>query len=534
VRATGTAPDFDVVVVGAGIGGIYAAHRLSTQGLAVLGLEGAPGVGGVWYHNRYPGARVDIESLYYCYYDPQIYPNWKWTERYASQPELLAYLNFAADTWDVKRLFRFKTWLTGARWDPELHHYIVTTDGGDTITCRYLVMTSGQLSKARRPSFAGLDDFTGEWVQTSHWPDTPVATKGKRIAVVGTGASGVQAIPVLARDAEQLYVFQRTANYSSPAQNGPLDDATFQAIAGDVREEWQRLMKHPAASNIPIGAGAAADFSPTEQRQLMEERWSYGGHTVNAIFTDQGTSHEANDIVSEFVRDKVRAQVQDPDTREKLLPTAYPIGTRRLCVDTDYYPTYNRANVTLVDIRADPIETITPTGIKTTQAHFPVDLIVFAIGFDAFTGALRAANIRNESGVELTEAWQRGPRTFLGLMTHGFPNVFLITGPGSPSVLANMVAANVHHIDVVGDMIAYMEDHGHVSVQPSAGAEAEWTAHVAEVSTGLIRLTVENYMVHVNRDDGTRVFMPYAGGLPRFAETCEEIAAAGYRGFEFD
>ena len=537
-QGTTTDPDgrhFDVIVVGAGMGGIYAVHRFTKQGLSVLGLEGAPDVGGVWYHNAYPGARVDIESDYYCYFfDPELYREWEWTERYAAQPEILRYLNHVADRYDVRRHYLFNTWMNGARWEPEDNRYRVTTDTGRTFTARYLVMTTGQLSKARTPDFAGLEEFAGEWYQTSHWPHEPVALAGRRVGVIGTGSSGVQAITAIAKEAAHLHVFQRTANYSVPAFNRPADKRKHARLAAKVEELYQEVMETPGGLILPPTRGPAGNYTYEQQQAMLEERWAFGGQALLSLFSDQGVDPEVNELVAEFVRGKVRTIVRDPETAEKLVPNSYPIGVRRLCIDTGYYETFNRENVSLVDIKADPIERINRTGIRLTSGtEIELDVIVFALGFEAFTGALDNANIRNEHGLQPSDNWKRGPRTYLGLMTTGFPNLFLITGPGSPSVLANMNLANVHHLDFVGGLIMHMQEHGYQRVEPTEEAQNAWTAHVASVAEPLLRRKVDNYMVHVNRDDGTRVFIPYAGGFGDYVKRCAAVVAEGYQGFDF-
>ena len=526
-------PDVDVIVVGAGMGGIYAVHRFTSEGFTVAGFEGAPEVGGVWYHNRYPGARVDVESYDYCYFDPELYREWKWTERYPAQPEILAYLNHAADRWDVRRHFSFDTWVTGAQWDPAANLYRVTTDQGQTVTGRYLVMTTGQLSKARKPNFPGLDDFEGEWVQSSHWPQREVAIKGRRVAVIGTGSSGSQVITAVAPEAEHLHVFQRTPNYGIPARNAPLDQQKYAEYAETVEQDWQQILAHPAGARMPMFEGMSTDYTPEQQREVLERRWQIGGQAINATFLDQGRDRAANDVVANFVRDKVREIVKDPEVAEKLVPDAYPIGTRRLAVTTDYYETYNRDNVTLVDVRDNPIERITPKGILTADGEeHQFDLIIFALGFNAFTGALDAANIRNEEGKQPSDYWKRGPKTYLGLTTRGFPNLFIVTGPGSPSVLANMIVGNVHHADFIAGLLAHMRARGHVRVEPREDAQEQWSSHVQEVAPP-IRLATENYMVHVNADDGSRIFIPYAGGLNRYVDVVNEVVENGYEGFDF-
>lgn len=527
-----TSGHYDTIVVGAGAGGIYAVHRFTEQGLNVLGIEAAAEVGGVWYHNRYPGARVDVESYYYCYLDPKLYAKWSWKERYPAQPEILAYLNFAADEYDVRKHFQFTTWMTGAKWLPDENVYQVSTDSGAIYTCRFLIMTAGQLSKPRRPQFEGLDSFEGEWVQTSTWPDRPVETVGKRIAVVGTGSSGVQVIPELAKDASQLYVMQRTPNYSVPARNQPIDEELLADIAGRVDDEWQAMLSRASGAGERKPFSAATELTVEEQREALEVRWAAGGHNMNAVFADQGRNFASNEVVAEFVREKVRGIVNDSQTAKKLLPTSYPIGSRRLCVDNGYYETFNRENVTLVDVAEDPIERITPHGIKTRDGEYEVDLIVFALGFEAFTGAIRNANITNEFGAHPTDRWERGPRTFLGLMTAGFPNLFFVTGPGSPSVLANMIAGNQFHIDYISEIIDHMKQTGAARIEPEERAEEAWNNVLQEHADRLIRKQVQNYMVHVN-DDGSRVFIPYSGGLHTYVEHCRNVAEKKYEGFAF-
>jgi len=410
----------------------------------------------------------------------------------------------------------------------------VETETGQSFTCRFLVMATGNLSAARKPDFPGLDQFKGEWVQASHWPDREVQLAGRRIAVIGTGSSGVQAIPVLAEKAAHLYVFQRSPNFSVPAQNGPLDMENFALAAQDVPGRREFLLTTRAAITSNLGVALPlAEYSPDEQRDRLERQWALGGQGMNRVFADQGINQSVNDVVAEFVRSKIRETVKDSVVAERLCPYDHPIGSRRLCVDTNYYATYNRENVSLIDIAADPIMGMTETGIQTRDAHYEVDLIVFAIGFEAFRGALDRVDIRNEAGDTPTTHWNRGPRTMLGLMTAGFPNLFLLTGPGSPSVLANMVVLNEEHVNWAADLIGYMDQHNLATVEPETVAQQQWTEEVASAAAKLLRLGVKNYMVHVNPDDGSRVFMPYVGGLDRYLERCRDIAANGYQGFRF-
>ncbi len=524
---------YDIVVVGAGIGGIYAVHRLTSAGWSVKGYEAAPDVGGVWWHNRYPGARVDVESIFYCYPDPELTRAWTWTERYPAQEEILRYLQFAADRWDVRRHYSFNTRVAAIHWDPAEECYLIVDHAGDRVRSRFVLMATGQLSEARRPDFPGLDDFAGEWYLTSHWPAEVTDLRDKRVGVVGTGSSGVQVVTALADQAQSVHVFQRTPNYSVPAQNGPLDPQRLIEHQGQVENLKEVLWGRPNAMVIPGPERSGHELTPEQRLELLEERWSFGGHTMNLVFTDQNTDEDINTVVADFVREKVRDLVEDPETAAALEPNAYPIGTRRLIVDTGYYESFNRPNVHLVDLRREPIETIVRTGVRTIERGIDLDVLVFALGFDAFTGALDRIDIRNEKGETLTSGWTRGPQTYLGLMTSGFPNLFILANAGSPSVLANLVMGNVHHVDVVEQLLAYMREKGHRTVEPQREAEREWSEHVGEVASPMIRLQVENYMVHVN-DDGSRVFIPYAGGFDRYVRHVDEVVGDDYRGFVFD
>lgn len=524
------AKDYDVIVVGAGFGGVYAIHKLVERSFSVLGLESAPTVGGVWYHNRYPGARVDIDSFEYSYYfSPDLYREWKWSERYAAQPELLRYINHVADRFDIRRRILFNTPMTSAQWRPEDGRYHVAA-GGQRFTCQHLVMATGNLSTPRKPNFPGLDDFKGRWVQTAGWPDEEVKVEGLRVGVVGTGSSGVQVIPPLAEQAAHLHVFQRSPNYSAPARNGPPDQAAYQGVAADVEAARTRLLATQGGVSGREPGLVAAAYTPEEQRERLERQWARGGQAMKEVFADQSINEAANEIVSEFVREKIREIVKDSRTAEALCPKDHPIGTRRLCLDTDYYETFNRDNVTLVDVSADPIERITAKGVKTRDHEYELDLIVFALGFHAFTGALDRAGIRNEQGRSPTDHWDRGPKTMLGLMTSGFPNLFILTGPGSPSVLANMVLMNEHHVDWVADALSYMRERGFDTIEPTLEAQDAWTRQVAEAAGSLLRVQVNNYMVHVN-DDGSRVFMPYVGGLSAYVNYASRETDNNYPGF---
>lgn len=526
----------DVVVVGAGFGGLYAIERLRRDGLSVVALESASDVGGVWFHNRYPGARVDIESLDYCYqFAPELTREWRWSERYAAQEELLRYLNFVADKFELRPYIRFNATLVGARWCADKGRYALTTDTGGALSCRFLMLATGNLSAARVPTFAGLETFTGAWVQTSRWPERGVQVEGRRVAVIGTGSSGVQAITAMAPQAKHLYVFQRTPNFSVPARNAPLSDAAY-AAAVNTPDRREALLATPVGTVFGLSAPALnyGEYTEAERQARLQAQWTLGGQGMNRVFADQGLDAGVNKVVSDFVRGKIRQIVKDPAVAEQLCPQDHPIGTRRLCLDTGYYETFNRGNVTLVDVARDPIEQLIPAGIQLRSgAAYDVDLIVFALGFHAFRGAMDRIDIRNAAGATISDAWRRGPRTLLGLMTAGFPNLFHLTGPGSPSVLANMALMNEQHVDFAAALISHMRARGQDTVEADVAAQDEWTNEVALAARKLLRLNVDNYMVHVNADDGSRVFMPYTGGLARFNATCRAIAAGGFKGFVF-
>lgn len=538
---------YDVVVVGAGLAGLYAVHRFRKEGLSVLCIEGADGVGGVWYHNRYPGARVDVDSVDYSYYfSPELYREWRWSERFASQPELLRYFEHVADRFDLRKDILFGNWVTEARWDEQKHRYCISTSQDRRFTCRFLVMCTGPLSAARKPPFPGLDKFRGEWVQTSHWPQREVRTAGRRIAVIGTGSSGVQVSTELAGGAEHLYVFQRSPNFVVPAQNRPLDESTWNHIKDRIdagrdaiwisfgEEGNQRVLAGSPANDArdDVGTVAAPQLSAHEQQRRLEAQWVAGGSNMKRVFSDQNSSLQSNDIVSDFIREKIRSTVKDPILAETLCPYDHPMGTRRLILADGYYDIFNRDNVTLVDVSKAPIERFTETGIQTADGHYEVDLVVFALGFDAFTGAIDGANIRNTQGRGPTDHWKRGPRTLLGLMTSGFPNLLFVSGAGSPSVLYNLFALAEYQLDWIADCIAYMRRNGYATIEASEDAEERWSAHVTEVASHLLRLNTKNYMAQHN-DDGSRVFKPYAGGKDRYFREVAEIVANGYEGFRF-
>ena len=525
----------DIVVVGAGFGGIYAVHKFREEGWSVLGLEGAPGVGGTWYHNGYPGSRVDTDSVdFYSYmFSREIYEGWEWKERYASQPELMAHLNWVADKLDVRKLFRFNTWLRTAHWSPEEQCWRLETDTGSRITCRFLVMCTGNLSEPKPIPFPGLEKFEGEWIQTNRWPHREISYEGKRVAIVGTGSSGVQAVPVVAQDAAHLYVFQRTPHYAVPAHNGPSDVAKQRAIAQDLHAFKESMFARPTLPAGQEGRKKASDYTPEQQRERMEQQWAHGGHGMAYVFEDIGTNHDANAIAAEFVREKIREQVKDPVLADKLCPN-YPIGSRRLILEIGYYEAFNRENVSLVDMREDPIECFTPRGIQTRSGeHYEVDIILFAMGFRPFLGAMDAAGVVNHEGKTPREAWSRGPRTLFGLMTPGFPNLFHPTNAGSPSVLGPLILENEFHVDWIADCIGQMRERELGTVEATEDAADEWGRKSAALAENMIRRQVDNYMVHVNADDGSRVFQPWPAGMATYVPEVRSMTARDYEGCRF-
>ena len=507
--ASETAEQYDVIVVGAGFGGLYAVHRFRGQGLSVLGLEAASDVGGVWFHNRYPGARCDVESVDYSYtFSPELDQDWVWTERYATQPEILRYIQHVADRFDLRRSIRFDTRMTAARQKPDDGDWIVSTDRGETFRTRFVVMASGSLSTPKEPDFPGLGDFAGEVYQTSRWPHHPVEFAGKRVGIVGTGSSGLQSIPVIAEQADDLYVFQRTAVFSLPARNGAMDPAHLDKVKADYSQR-RSILWGSRGGTLPLGTGKpASEFAPDERRRILEDAWEAGGINVTAAFMDNLRNIDTNNEVAEFVRGRIRQIVRDPETAERLSPRDHPISSRRICLDSGYFETYNRDNVTLVDVRADPIERISARGIRTRAAHYDLDMIVLALGFDAFTGAFRNIDVRNASGEAITDGWAGGPRTYLGLMTSGFPNFFIVTGPGSPSVLANMVIGAEQHVNWIADCIAYMDRRDLRTIEAREDAQEEWVAHVSDVAAQTLYLRANSWYVGAIVAGQARVFMP--------------------------
>ena len=523
---------FDAIVVGAGFAGLYMLYKLRSQGVSARVIEAASGVGGTWFWNRYPGARVDIESRDYGYsFDPELERQWRWSERYAAQPELLRYLNHVADRYDLRRDIRFETRVTAAHFDEAGARWTVATDRGEIYSARFVVMATGCLSEPKDIAFPGQEDFAGEVYRTFDYPEDGVDFTGKRVAVIGTGSSGIQTITAIAPECEHLTVFQRTPNYAVPAHNHPLTEAEQREWDADREAYRTRAKRQPLAFwNEPTDA-LAVEATSAERQLEFDRRWAYGGFRVLGPYADVGVDLAANRTLADFVAGKIRGAVVDPAVADALTPKTYPLGTKRMCIDTGYYEVFNRDNVTLVDIRETPIARITAAGIRTTEHEYPCDAIVYAIGFDAMTGTLKKIDLRGRGGLTLGDKWADGPVSYLGLMIAGFPNLFTITGPGSPSVLTNMVMSIEQHVDWIADAIAWLDAHGKTTIEATPEAEREWVEHVAEVAHTTLYPLADSWYMGANVPGKPRVFLPYVGGFDGYVEKCEEAVADGYRGF---
>jgi cation diffusion facilitator CzcD-associated flavoprotein CzcO len=523
----------DAIVVGAGFAGLYALHKLRSQGLSVLVLEAAPELGGTWYYNRYPGARCDVESVDYCYsFSDELQQQWNWTEKYATQAEILAYLNWVADKLDLRRDIAINTRVMSAVLDETALCWTVTTDAGQTLSARFCLMATGPLSAALTPNFNGLDAFAGEIHYTAQWPHDPVDFTGKRVAVIGTGSSGIQSIPLIAEQATHLYVFQRTPNYSVPAGNKPLLPHELNDIKAGYAERRRLSWRSGGGSPHLTAPKPTMEFTPEERRAAFEKRWQLGGVLFSKTFPDQMTDLEANEQARKFYEEKVRAVIDDPAVADMLIPGDHPIGTKRICTDSNYFQTFNRPNVSLVSVRASPIESVDATGINTTDAHYDIDMIVLATGFDAMTGALGKIDIVGLDGTALRDDWTHGPRTYLGLGVDGFPNLFLISGPGAPAVLANMVLHAEAQVNWIADAITYLDNHGYAAMEATVDSVDGWGAECARRAEATLFTKANSWYMGANVPGKPRGFMLFVGGFATYNDICAEVADAGYQGFD--
>ena len=526
-------PTVDAVVVGAGFGGLYALYRLRKSGLTVRAFERGSDVGGVWYWNRYPGARCDVESMQYSYsFSEVLQQQWRWPERFAAQPEILKYARHVTERFALRRDIQFETSVIAAHFDDVHALWHISTDNGERLTARFCIMATGCLSAARMPAIAGIDSFQGKSYHTGHWPHEGVDFSGQRVGVIGTGSSGIQAIPKLAEQCAQLFVFQRTPNFSIPARNEPMDDVYERSWKDNYAALRERARDDTTSGTVyEKSTRKAHETTPEERQREYERRWQKGGVAFMHSFNDLMLDARSNATAADFVRSQIRATVRKPEVAELLAPTNHPIGAKRICVDTDYFATYNRDNVTLVDLRRAAIECITPTGLETANAHYELDSLVFATGYDAMTGALLAIDIRGSGDQALAQVWEAGPRTYLGLMVAGFPNLFTITGPGSPSVLANMIFAIEQHVDWIAGCLKWMAQQGLNRIEADPAAQDEWVEHVNQVADRTLFPQANSWYVGANVPGKPRVFMPYAGGVVPYRRKCEEVAAQGYAGF---
>lgn len=523
---------YDAVIVGAGFAGLYMLHKLRSAGLNAQVFETGDGVGGTWYWNRYPGARCDVPSMEYSYqFDPELQQDWEWTERYASQSEILSYLEHVTDRYGLRPSIAFNTRVEKAHYDEATESWRIETDRGDAVSARFLIMATGCLSARYTPDFEGFDDFEGVTCHTGNWPKQGVAVAGKRVGVIGTGSSGIQVAPLLAQDAKHLFVFQRTPAYSVPSQNRPLDPEEQKEIKAHYDEFRAEAKRNRAGIRYVLGEKSALDTDREELRRTYEERWEIGGLGFTGAFKDIFDDVEANKTAADFVRAKIKSTVRDPSVAEALTPHTL-IGCKRLCIDAGYFETFNRDNVTLVDLRKGPIERFTRKGLVAGSKEIELDVIVLATGFDAITGALLRVDIHGRGGLALKDKWADGPRTYLGHSIAGFPNLFAVTGPGSPSVLSNLVPSIEQDVGWIGDCISFMRARGHRSVEATAEAEADWVAQVNEVANKTIYPLEDSWYVGTNIPGKPRVFLPYIG-FPDYVERCNEAAKQGYKGYRF-
>jgi cyclohexanone monooxygenase len=527
---------WDILVVGAGFAGLYALHRLRSLGFKTRVFEAAPDIGGTWFWNRYPGARCDFESMQYSYsFSDEIQQEWKWSELYASQPEILRYINFVADKLDLRRDIQLNTRVIAAAFDEPAKVWRLRTERGDEFEARFLVMATGCLSVPLDPDIPGLDAFSGAIYRTFDWPRDGVNLADRRVGLIGTGSSGIQAAPILAAEAKHLTIFQRMPHYSIPARNRPMDPEYERGWKKNYAERRRaaRLTRNSTLSDA--GTRSGLDFTPEERQREFERRWTTtGGISFIYAYPDLTTDDQINEEASDFVRARIASIVRDPATAAALAPQTYGIGGKRICVDSSYYETFNRDNVSLVSLLKDPIVTVTQDGIRTQTAHYPLDILVLAIGFDAMTGALTRVNITGRGDAKLTDHWKTGPKTYLGLAISEFPNLFVITGPGSPSVFANMVTSIEQHVDWIADCISAVKRTGHLTIEATKLAEENWFAHVNDVgSRTRLALANNSWYVGANVPGKPRFVMPYMGGAATYMQEIERVAQDNYAGFKF-
>ncbi len=525
--------NLDAIIVGAGLAGLYQLYRLRELGLRAIVIEAGDDVGGTWYWNRYPGARCDVQSLSYSYsFSPDLEQDWEWSEKYPTQPEILRYVNHVADRFSLRDGILFSTRVTSAHYDEDAASWTVTTDAGERISAQFLIMATGCLSASKLPEVPGLEQYRGRTHHTARWGKDEVRFDGLKVGVIGTGSSGIQSIPVIAGQAADLTVFQRTPNFSIPAGNRPLEPDEVAGMKASYRSwrELQRMSRSGIPGPEPTEFALAA--SPEERAAKFQSAWEKGDLvSLGGCYVDILLDPAANETAAEFIRSKIRAVVNDPEVAETLSPRSFPFGTKRPCLDTGYYETFNRPNVHLVDLLKTPLVEFTPAGLRTSANDYEFDAIVFATGFDAMTGALTAVDIRGRNGLSLTAQWTAGPRTYLGVAMAGFPNLFTVTGPGSPSVLSNMVVSIEQHVEWISDCISYLRERGYAAIEATEEAQAGWVQHVAEIGSLTLFPRANSWYMGANVPGKPRVFLPYVGGVGVYRQKCDEVAANGYEGF---
>ena len=527
----------DAVIVGAGFSGLYLLYLLRWHGFSTRVFERGGDVGDTWYWNRYPGARCDVESMQYSYsFDEELQQEWTWPEKYSAQPDILRYIGHVADKHDLRKDITFETSVTSAHYLSDANRWTISTDAGETVLSQYFIMATGCISTANMPDIPGIDDFKGNTYHTGAWPHEKVDFAGQHVGVIGTGSSGIQSIPVIAEEAAHLTVFQRTPHWTVPARNVPMTEE-YERIWKDNYAERRAQMRYSPSGSLRSVAPmdiSALDVTDAEREEAYRERWAAGGMTLLKSYNDLLTSNDANETAAAWVRRRIAETVKDPAKADLLAPKTYPIGTKRLCLDTDYYETYNRENVDLIDIADTPIDRLTVTGLETGGRSFAFDSIVFATGFDAMTGTLLRVDIRGRAGQTLKKKWEAGPRTYLGLMCEGFPNMYTITGPGSPSVKSNMLSSIEQHVELVSDTLVHLRDNAIATMEPDRKAEDDWVDHVQDVANQTLFPKANSWYMGANIPGKPRLFMPYIGGVGTYRKICEDIVADNYRGFKLE
>lgn len=526
--------EVDAVILGAGFAGLYMLHQLKSKGFSTIVYETGDGVGGVWYWNRYPGARCDIESIYYNYtFSKELYEEWTWTSRFPEQEEILRYLNYVADRLKLRANIQFNTRVKAAHFDEEQNKWLVYLNDGHQVLAKYFITGIGCLSAANVPKFQGLDQFSGEWYHTGHWPHEKVDFTGKRVGIIGTGSSGIQAIPVIAKEAKHLTVFQRTPQYTIPARNHLYDEGFIRETKGNFENLKHAMRNSVSGTPFAYNHPSAIEDSDHHRQEVFEEAWAQGGFAFASTYKDLLTNEQSNEKAAAFIRSKIRETVQNPIVAEKLCPK-YMYGTKRQVLDSDYFETYNRDNVLLVDVKESPILEITETGIQTATDHFELDMIIFATGYDGMTGPLFKIDIRGRNGVTLKEKWENGAsvQTYLGLATACFPNLFMITGPESPSVLVNMPIAIEQHVEWIAQCIDYLREHDFDVMETNAEAEQAWSKHCREIANETLYVKGDSWYTGANIAGKPRSFLIYLGGFNYYTKRCQEVAQNNYEGFQ--